>query len=144
MKRSVLFLTCLIGTIFFVLITGCASATPSPTIAQVVTFAASYPAQVLGVVIDPEGKVLYVEPGSAAEKGGISIGDVVQKVNNLAVTSERQQIRTEIQETKKGQSVIVALQRNGSFVVLGVKPSPPTSRAGMATATPVAPPNDYL
>jgi hypothetical protein len=30
----------------------------------------TYPSQALGVVIDQDGKVLYVEPGSAAEQAG--------------------------------------------------------------------------
>lgn len=125
------------------LITACASPSPSPTSEPVVQFA-SYPALVIGVVIDPDGNVLYVEPGSAAQQAGITPGDLLQKINNLSVSSERQQIHTAIGETMPGQALIVELKRSGNYLVLSVKPTPPTSHAGVATATPVAAPNDYL
>lgn len=144
MKMSSLFLALLISTIELLLLSSCASLQPSPTTVPVINFA-SYPAQVLGVVIDPNGKVLDVEPGSAAEQAGIAGGDVIQKINNLSVTSQRQQVQTAILETKPGRDVMVLLQRNGNDVVLSVKPSPPPAgRASLATATPVAAPNEYL
>lgn len=104
----------------------------------------SYPSQALGVVIDQDGKVLYVEPGSAAEQAGISRDDVLQEVNNLPVNSEREQVRTTIRESKKDQILSVKLKRNGNGVILNVKPSPLAPQPSKVTPTPVSAPLDYL
>jgi S1-C subfamily serine protease len=143
MKRSVFFLTLLIGMISFVSITSCQGLPGSSTGTPVASFA-SYPSSVLGVVIDPTGKVLDVEPGSSAEQAGIARDDVLQEVNNLPVNSEREQVRTTIRESKKDQILSVKLKRNGNEVLLNVKPSAPAPRAGKATPTPVSAPLDYL
>jgi S1-C subfamily serine protease len=143
MKRSILLHALLICILSFALITSCQGSSSSSMGTPVASFA-SYPSSVLGVVIDPAGKVLYVEPGSAAEQAGISRNDLLQKVNNLSVNSARQQVRSAVQAAKPGQSLIVMLQRNGNEFILNVKPSPPASRSGMVTATPVPTSDDYL
>ena len=143
MKRSLLFFSLLIGILSFMLITSCQGSSSSSTSTPVASFA-SYPSSVLGIVIDPAGKVLYVEPGSAAEQAGIIRDDLLQKVNNLPVNSARQQVRTAIQTARPGQALIVMLQRNGNEFVLNIKPAPLASRSDIATATPVPTPDDYL
>lgn len=147
MKRSVLFFTLFISMISLVLITSCGSlsttSTSEPGKTPMASFP-SYPSQALGVVIDQDGKVLYVEPGSAAEQAGISRDDVLQEVNNLPVNSEREQVRTTIRESKKDQILSVKLKRNGNGVILNVKPSPLAPQPSKATPTPVSAPLDYL
>lgn len=143
MKRSVLIFALIIGLILFVSITSCEGLSSSSTGTPVTSFA-SYPSAVFGVVIDQNGKVLYVEPGSAAEQAGIARGDVLEDVNNQAVNSEREQVRTTIRESIKDHVLIVKLKRNGNEVLLNVKPSPPAPRPGMATPTPVPASEDYL
>jgi hypothetical protein len=139
MKRFVLF--CMIS---FAFLTGCQSiSTSTPTSIPVVSMA-SYPSAVLGVVIDQAGKVLYVEPGSAAERAGIARDDVLQKVNNFSVKSAREQVRSAIQAAKGEQIVIVLLKPNGNVTVMNLNLSASAPQAGNATATPLPALDDYL
>jgi S1-C subfamily serine protease len=143
MKRSVLFIIMLIGMISFVSITNCGVLSSSSMGTPVASFA-SYPSAVIGVVIDQNGKVLDVEPGSAAEQAGIARGDVLEDVNNTAVNLEREKVRTTIRESMSDQVLNVKLKRNGNEVFVNVKPSPPTPRPGSPTPTPVPASEDYL
>jgi membrane-associated protease RseP (regulator of RpoE activity) len=104
----------------------------------------SMPAPVLGIVIDQDNTVKYVEPGSSAEQAGISQGDILQTVNGLSINSDREKVRKIIREAGKDQILSIHLKRKGNDIVIQVKPAPPTPKLGMATPTPVFPPFDYL
>lgn len=105
---------------------------------------ASYPAPVLGVVIDEVGKVIYVEPGSAAEEAGITRDDILETVNGVSVNVERGNARRIVRETSRDQFLKVKINRNGSEIEISVKPTPPIPRTDNATPTPVSPHFDYL
>ena len=143
MKRSVLFLSLLISLISALLITRCQGPSIPPTGTPVASFA-SYPSTALGVVIDPAGKVIYVEPGSAAELAGIVPGDVLQKINNLSVNSQREQVRAAILAASGNQILIVLLKSNGNVLVMNVKLLASAPHSGIATSTPLPSPDDYL
>ena len=105
---------------------------------------ASYPAPVLGVVIDEVGKVIYVEPGSAAKEAGITRDDILETVNGVSVNLERENVRRMVRETSSDRFLKVKLNRKGSEIGISVKPTPPIPRTDKATPTPVSPPFDYL
>jgi S1-C subfamily serine protease len=104
----------------------------------------SYPAPVLGVVIDEFGKVINVEPGSAAEEAGITRDDILETVNGVSVNLERENVRRMVRETSSDRFLRVKLNRKGSEIEISVKPTPPTPRTDKAIPTPVSPPFDYL
>ena len=139
MKRSILFLVLL----SFVLLAGCQGPSSPPTGTPVASFA-SYPSIALGVVIDPAGKVIYVEPGSAAELAGIAPGDILQKINNLSVISQRKQVHAAIWAASGNQILIVLLKSNGNVSVMNVKLLATAPHSGIATSTPLPSPDDYL
>jgi S1-C subfamily serine protease len=143
MKRSVLFSALIICVGLVALLFGCTGVSSTPTSIPVVSMA-SYPSAVLGVVIDQAGKVLYIEPGSAAERAGIARDDVLQKVANLSVDSQREQVHAAIQAAEGKQIVIELLKPNGNVTVMNAKLSASAPRTGSATATPLPANEDYL
>ena len=139
MKRSIL----IFALLSFTLLAGCQGPSSPPTGTPMASFA-SYPSTALGVVIDPAGKVIYVEPGSAAELAGIAPGDVLQKVNNLSVNSQRQQVHAAILAASGNQILIVLLKSNGSVSVMNVKLLASAPHSALATSTPVPSTDDFL
>jgi S1-C subfamily serine protease len=95
-------------------------------------------------VIDQAGKVLYVEPGSAAERAGSARDDVLQKVANLSVDSQREQVHAAIQAAEGKQILIVLLKPNGNIMAMNLKLSASAPRTGSATSTPLPANEDYL
>ena len=104
---------------------------------------ASHPAPVLGVLIDEDGKVVYVEPGSAAEEAGITRGDLLETIAGIAV-DKREDVRVIVRGASSDQFLKVKIKRNGSEIELSIRSRPPTPRTGKATPTPVSSLFDYL
>ena len=81
------------------LVTGCVSQNSTKNIpdqseeTKIVAYAL-YPEPVLGIVIDSDGKILHVEPGSAAERAGLVSGDILISIDSISVNSERDKVRT--------------------------------------------------
>lgn len=114
--------------------------------------AASGPADVLGIVVDEKMVVLGVEHSSAAEKGGIQVGDIIAAINDIPLIGDltqetkannAMQAKMTIGEPKEGKVVRVQVQREGKVIMLEITPAPPAPRLSEATVTPVAPNMDY-
>ena len=60
-----------------------------------------------------------VEPGSAADKAGIKVGDVVTKFQNLSI-SDPNQLTAAVREQAAGATVKVTVLRNGQEQQLDV------------------------
>ncbi|WP_258802696.1 S1C family serine protease [Pseudarthrobacter sp. NS4] len=63
--------------------------------------------------------VATVEPGSAAAKAGIKVGDVITKFNDLAI-GEPEQLTAAVREQSAGATVKITVLRNGSEQTLDV------------------------
>jgi putative serine protease PepD len=76
----------------------------------------------LGVRIATQGggaKVATVEPGSAAAKAGLKVGDVVLAVDSKAVRSS-DQLRAAIAAHKPGDKITLRVSRSGHVQTVGV------------------------
>ena len=63
--------------------------------------------------------VATVEPGSAAAKAGIKVGDVMTRFNDLAI-SEPNQLTAAVREQAAGAKVKITVKRNGQEQTLDV------------------------
>jgi S1-C subfamily serine protease len=94
-------------------------------------------------VINEDGKVVYVEPGSAAEEAGITRDDILETIDGISV-DKRGDVRLIVRRASSDQFLKVKIRRNGSEIELSIRPTPPTPRTGKATPTPVSSLFDYL
>ena len=72
----------MIGFLLIVSISCTARSEPGAT--TIHTYTLNLP-PVLGVVTDENLQIIYVEPGSAAEKAGLQTGDVLKEVEGIAI-----------------------------------------------------------
>jgi predicted metalloprotease with PDZ domain len=128
--------------LFFVvlIVSGCGSAAvsePGPSSA----------APVFGLVLDANKRVLQVEPGSASEKAGVQIGDVIEAINGISLVRNPDEARDAVMEARNvKKAIMVKLKRNDQEQTLQVTPaSPVLPQTGPIppTVTPVLSPNDY-
>lgn len=113
-----------------------------------ITSYAMMPAPVLGVVLDQDGKVLFVKSGSAAEKAGVAVDDVLESVNGISISSDREKAHEVISSTADGELIDLQYNHGGRSITTKAQPSRPTpllrADGTMTTPTPVLPPEDYL
>ena len=105
---------------------------------------ASYPAAVLGVVVDEKLKVLQVEPDNAAAKAGVQVGDVLDSVDGISLGKDKDKAKDKIHEPKAGKKLKLKLKRADKDLDLDVSPAPPAPHPGGPTPTPVFAPQDYF
>ena len=139
--------------LFICLVTGCISQNSTKELpdqseeTKIVTFA-SFPQPVLGIVIDSDGKILYVEPGSASERAGLVSGDILISIDGVSVTSERDKVREVIRSNTEEMKMEIQYQRGENVIVTQITPSQKIQQsddqAPRLTPTPVLPPEDYL
>ena len=98
----------------------------------------------LGVVVDKEMKVLGVEPGGAAEKAGVQVGDVLDSVDGISLGKDKDKAKDKIHEPKAGKKLKLKLKRADKDLDLDVSPAPPAPHPGGPTPTPVFAPQDYF
>jgi len=142
-----------ISLLFIYLVTGCISQNSTKELpdqseeTKIVTFA-SFPQPVLGIVIDSDGKILYVEPGSASERAGLVSGDILISLDGFSVTSERDKVRELIRSNTEEMKMEIQYQRGENVIVTQITPSQkiqqPDDQTPRLTPTPVLPPEDYL
>jgi membrane-associated protease RseP (regulator of RpoE activity) len=72
------------------------------------------PAPALGVVVDPDMKVIDIDPGSAAEKAGIQVGDVLLSVDDVPLASERDTAEDLLSESP-GEAVYEKYRETGEW-----------------------------
>ena len=109
---------------------------------------ALYPEPVLGIVIDSDGKILHVEPGSAAERAGLVSSDILISIDSISVNSERDKVRDLIRSNTEEMKMEIQYQRGENVIVTQITPSQKIQQsddqAPRLTPTPVLPPEDYL
>ena len=135
------------------LVTGCVSQNSTKNIpdqseeTKIVAYAL-YPEPVLGIVIDSDGKILHVEPGSAAERAGLVSSDILISIDSISVNSERDKVRDLIRSNTEEMKMEIQYQRGENVIVTQITPSQkiqhPDDQTPKRTPTPVFPPEDYL
>jgi predicted metalloprotease with PDZ domain len=135
------------------LVTGCVSQNSTKNIpdqseeTKIVAYAL-YPEPVLGIVIDSDGKILHVEPGSAAERAGLVSSDILISIDSISVNSERDKVRDLIRSNTEEMKMEIQYQRGENVIVTQITPSQKIQQsddqAPRLTPTPVLPPEDYL
>lgn len=98
----------------------------------------------LGVVVDENMKVLHVEPGWAADKAGVQVGDVLDSVEGVSLLKERGKAKDLIHAPKKDKKLHLKLKRANQDVTLEITSFPPPSGENLPTVTPVPTPEDYF
>ena len=106
-----------------------------------------YAAKVLGVVIDGNGVVLYVEPQSGAAQAGIQAGDQIIAINGVDFGKDREGAKSQLISTRPEDAVKLKIRKSQGdeaevdvtrlYQGEGSSPNAPTP-------TPVLPPNDYF
>jgi len=139
--------------LFICLVTGCISQNSTKELpdqseeTKIVTFA-SFPQPVLGIVIDSDGKILYVEPGSASERAGLVSGDILISLDGFSVTLERDKVRELIRSNTEEMKMEIQYQRGENVIPTQITPSQKIQNSDdqtpKLTPTPVLPPEDYL
>ena len=142
-----------ISLLFIFLVTGCVSQNvtndnqDSSEETRIVDYAL-FPQPVLGIVIDSEGKILHVEPGSAAEIAGLVSGDILISIDGISVNLERDKVRELIRSNTEEMKMEIQYQRGENVIVTQITPSrqiqQSNDQAPKLTPTPVLPPEDYL
>ena len=135
------------------LVTGCVSQNSTKNIpdqseeTKIVAYAL-YLEPVLGIVIDSDGKILHVEPGSAAERAGLVSGDILISIDSISVNSERDKVRDLIRSNTEEMKMEIQYQRGENVIVTQITPSQKIQNSDdqtpKLTPTPVLPPEDYL
>jgi S1-C subfamily serine protease len=134
------------------------TAYPSPIAQQQgPTVVVEYAANVFGLVVDNQMRVVYVEPGGGADQAGLKAGDVLRSMAGVMLRpgdpqslQEARVAAAALQPSPPEASITVpfTVERNGSSLDLTVAPAPPgarnTSDQPLPTATPVLPPYDYF
>lgn len=142
-----------ISLLFICLVTGCISQNSTKELpdqseeTKIVAYAL-FPQPVLGIVIDSDGKILYVEPESASERAGLVSGDILISIDGFSVTSERDKVRELIRSNTEEMKMEIQYQRGEIVIVTQITPSqkiqPSDDQTPKLTPTPVLPPEDYL
>ncbi len=142
-----------ISFIIFVFLTGCAtknSIMEKPNQSEetkIVTYGL-FLQPVLGIVIDSDGKILHVEPGSAAEIAGLMYGDLLISIDGSSIISEREKVRELIRSNTEDREMEIQYQRGEKVFMAQITPSQQmpqsTDQVPKLTPTPVLPPEDYL
>ena len=142
-----------ISLLFIYLVTGCISQNSTKELpdqseeTKIVAYAL-YPEPVLGIVIDSDGKILHVEPGSAAERAGLVSSDILISIDSISVNSERDKVRDLIRSNTEEMKMEIQYQRGENVIVTQITPSQKIQQsddqAPRLTPTPVLPPEDYL
>jgi predicted metalloprotease with PDZ domain len=142
-----------ISLLFICLVTGCISQNSTKELpdqseeTKIVAYAL-FPQPVLGIVIDNDGKILYVEPGSASERAGLESGDILISIDGFSVTSERDKVRELIRSNTEEMKMEIQYQRGENVIVTQITPSQKIQNSDdqtpKLTPTPVFPPEDYL
>jgi len=137
--------------LLFSLLTGC-GASPSTSVLPAPTIAILAPAPTLGVVVNPQMRVLSIDIASPAETAGIQPGDQLETLDRIAFASNIQNVKEHIFGARKDQAMQLRLRRGAMSLEVVVVPVPsyprsrPTLEASQSvpTASPVAPTDVYL
>ena len=116
---------------------------------------ASYAAPELGIVVDEKMQVVHVVIGSAAEKAGVQVGDLLQSLDGVALATNVQKVKELVQTSRAidettrqyvplSKPLQLLLIRKGETMTLPITPGGLDNPNPGPTATGVWPPYDYL
>jgi len=94
---------------------------PKTLYQQVARLQSEEPDHELGLAFLWSGYVHRVYPGSAAEKAGLRIGDVLRQINGKDITSSYRAIQSEV---RQGRPVDIQFKRGGQLKEIQVAPGP--------------------
>ena len=109
----------------------------SEQIATVVSQDFTEAAPVMGVVVDRDLRVVDVEKGGAAEKAGITRGDVLRSLDATPLANGPEAMQRFRERAIVGQGLSVGLTRGGEDLQVQVLPIPPVHQFGQPTQTAV-------
>lgn len=72
----------------------------------------------LGVQLDRDATVTQVAPGSAGEKAGLKIGDIIIGLNNGTLKQGAAEVSATLAKTRGGSLLPVSIRRNGHVMTL--------------------------
>lgn len=132
-----------------VLVTAGPTATPNLTPGQMITVTyIEYASDSLGVVVDENLKVLHIEVDSAAEKAGLQLGDILETIDGISFTKDREKARTRITTPRQDQTqakiLKLTFKRADKAFEVDVNLAPPNPQPVEGTGTPVPTPEDYF
>gem|GEM_PF-6592063 len=108
-----------------------------------VTMFAVEPAPVLGVVVDQNMQIIFIEPESAAERAGFKIGDTLVRVNSIRVDKPRN-ARETFYAQNFSKKIRITILRNGEEKNIEILPEARIIQTGAPTPTPVPPDMTYF
>ena len=105
---------------------------PVTETAQIVTTIVSgthifLPPPRLGVVIDEKQSVILIEPGSAAEKASVQLGDILERIEDIPLILEEDKRRAKqvMGNNREGIEMHLTVIRAGETLDLPFVPGPP-------------------
>ncbi len=90
-----------------------------------------YAAAFIGVLVDPEGKVVYIAPGGPASETTLQVGDIIEALDDIAVAKNQNQLQLnaringphpERYQGKTRPTVLLKVARDGKSRVIPVTP----------------------
>ncbi len=106
-----------------------------------------YLAPELGIVTDEKLNIILIEPGSAAEKAGLQLGDILERIEGipLVLAEDRSKAKQVYRHNLEGMEMQLTVIRNGETLELPFVPMRPSNLPeNMPTITPVWPPYDFF
>lgn len=97
----------------------------------------------LGIQLDPNATVTTVEHGSAGEKAGLKVGDIIIGLNNHALSQGTPEITTTLQKTRGGSLLPISIRRDGDVMTFLAFPPASAGAENSPNAGVVALPGHY-
>lgn len=118
----------------------------APSVLMTETFVLVAAAE-LGIFTDEKLSIILIEPGSAAEKAGLQLGDMLESIEGipLALAEDRREAKRLYRHNLEGKEMHLTVVRNGERLELPFIPQqPPNRSADTPTTTPVFAPYDFF
>lgn len=133
----------LIALTLVLVVNGCPFLVPECSYGVGPGVAAMCPAPQLGVVVDPEMRIIDVDVGSPAEQAGLQRGDLLLAIEGISFATDKEEAANRISSAKWKETLRLQLRRNGQELEIKITPSPGWERPD-PTVTPAWSPLDYF
>lgn len=97
----------------------------------------------LGVILDQEMRVVFVETGGAADAGGVKTGDILKKLDDRELTTPNQ-ARNVFHRADALKPITLVLLCDDIEITIRVQPAPIEGVPGVKTPTPVPADHTYF